>query len=172
MGTPPLTFNNWPWMTALDTITWISNKASRGKWTLILPNEKGILFNNQSNYVKTIELDIVQKRLHLFELNPSPISTLVDACAADDFWKHCDKRRKRAMSSLATMFSTLFSNYTYIYRAFLCVNPRWFQSRLLQNCWMWESDLSNRLCLLVVGLFNTVMGRDWWPQHALFSISS
>ena len=38
--------------------------------------------------------------------NPFPNK---DASTADGFWKHC-----------ATMFSTLFNNYTYIFRAFPC----------------------------------------------------
>ena len=52
-----------------------------------------------------------------------PLMTHSDACAADDFWKHCDKRRncsKRAISPFATMFSVDFSNYTFIYRDLPC----------------------------------------------------
>ena len=45
--------------------------------------------------------------------------------AADDFWKHCGKRRNCsswAISHFATMamFSILFNNYTFIYGEFLC----------------------------------------------------
>ena len=46
--------------------------------------------------------------------------TLSHASAADDFWKHRVKSRncsERAISSFDTMFSTLFSKYTNIYRA-------------------------------------------------------
>ena len=48
----------------------------------------------------------------------SYIQRLFEASAADGFWKHCDKRRncsKQAISPFATMFSTFFSNYTFIY---------------------------------------------------------
>ena len=47
-----------------------------------------------------------------------------EASAADIFWKHWDKRRnclKRAIYPIATMFSTYFSSYTCILRAFPCV---------------------------------------------------
>ena len=57
------------------------------------------------------------------ELSLSHIQEFSDASAADNFWKHCDKSRncpKQAISSFATICSTLYSNYTYIYRAFPC----------------------------------------------------
>ena len=51
------------------------------------------------------------------DLTLSHSETHSDTFAADDLWKRCDKRRNCswwAISPLATMFSTLFNDYTLI----------------------------------------------------------
>ena len=73
-------------------------------------------------------------------LNPFPHT--------DAFWRLCSRRLlktmwlkkkllKQAISPFAAMFSTFFSNYTFIYGD-LCFFPRCFQSCRLQICLMWE----------------------------------
>ena len=42
------------------------------------------------------------------------------------------------MSPFATMFSTIFNDKTLIYEDFFMFLSIYFQSRLLQICFMWE----------------------------------
>ena len=54
-------------------------------------------------------------------VNPFPHIDAFCSSAADDFWKHCGKRRnysKWAISPYTRTFSMLFSNYTFINRDF------------------------------------------------------
>ena len=62
-----------------------------------------------------------------FKLTHSHLKLLADASAADDFSKHCDKRRncsKQAISPFATTFFQFSKQlHTLIYRDFLCFCP-------------------------------------------------
>ena len=66
--------------------------------------------------------------------------TNFEASAADDNWKHCDKRRNCslwAISLFGTIFSILFHDSTYIFRDFSIVLHRCFLISL-HICCVWK----------------------------------
>ena len=63
--------------------------------------------------------------IELYFLTLFHIQTISDASAGVDLCRHHGKREiERSLSSFATMFSTLFNKYSFIYRDFpyLCLD--------------------------------------------------
>ena len=105
--------NVWENVVHLVTIAWICRK-------------KCFCLYNSNNYTNLIL---------------SHIQTLSDACVADAFWKQRGKWRNctlRPMSRFVTLFSTLFSKYSFYCKDFPYISLYVFQCHLLQNHCMWE----------------------------------
>ena len=90
--------------------------------------------------------------LNLTNLNPFPHT--------DTFWRLSSRRllktfgKKRncswwAISPLATMFSTQFSNQTFINEHLSCIFPIFFERRLLYNWCIWERNNIWSFCLIL-----------------------
>ena len=116
--------------------------------------------------------------------NPFPHT---DASVADDFWKHCGQRincLKRAISTFATTFSTIFSNYTlingyfspfsqYVFKVVCCIldvcgngltettHPKIYSKRAYI-----KTDLHNHLSLLI-----KYTNLKWGQYFKLFNLN-
>ena len=84
-----------------------------------------------------IHVYLIRWMVNLF----TPIRRSVTPSAADDFWKHCDKRRNCSKRAISPICHNVFQLLSVIIRTLIEIFHFFsghFQRRLLQICCMWK----------------------------------